>query len=84
MKGIPTNPEVLIDALDELQERLATDAKSIAIDSDHIFNIVNVSYLILRQMHATCPSVLIEIYNQAVSIQRAAETYARRLSGGGK
>lgn len=81
---VPTNPEEIIDALDDLQERLATDAKSIAIDSDHIFNIVNVSYLILRQLHATCPLVLFKIYNQAVSIQRAAETYARRLCGGGK
>ncbi len=75
----PTHSDQLIKALDTLQENLA-DGLSDVIASDHTFDVINLSYLLLREFKAKCPSVLEACFIDAVSIQRAAQAYADKLA----
>lgn len=75
----PTHSDQLIEALDTIQKNLA-EGLSIAIASDQTFDVINLSYILLREFKAKCPSVLEACFIHAVSTQRAAQAYANKLA----
>lgn len=79
MRSTPTHSDQLIDALNMLQENLVNGLSN-TIASDHAFDVINLSYLLLREFKAKCPSGLEACFTHAVSTQRAAQAYADKLA----
>lgn len=75
---IPSHSEMLIDALDDIQDKLAVNGVD-TLKGEFVFDVLILTITLLRSLRAKCPSDFELCFNQSVTIQQAAQAYADRL-----